>query len=149
MKKFSQVITKLFNRAFAVFSIMTVAICAFGLIFNAKELNSYLVFAFIGFSFALSLSFAIADLLKNNSVLRNTVRFILSYLSLAGVFFLGGPLALHEYINGSNKGYSILAVSVVFIVIYTVCGLVVLIVNSIKKKAENSDKEYESMFYKE
>ena len=146
MKKTFSVISKLFSRAFAIFSVMTVAICAFGLIFNAQELNSYLVFAFIGFAFALSLSFTIADFIKNNAVIRNTVRFVLSYLSLAVVFFLCGPLALHEYVNGSNKGYSILSISIVFILIYAVCGLVSLVVSAIKRKMDNENKEYESMF---
>ena len=150
MKKIFSVISKLFTRGFALFSVLIIAVCLFGLIFQVSDLSSYLIFTFLAFAFALSLSFTVSDFIRNSSVIRNTVRFVLCYISLATVFFFGGPLSSHLQINGgSNKGFAVLSVSVIFIVIYAVCGLISLLVSFIRKKIENSSEEYESMFDKE
>ena len=150
MKKIFSVISKLFTRGFALFSVLIIAVCLFGLIFQVSDLSSYLIFTFLAFAFALSLSFTVSDFIRNSSVIRNTVRFVLCYISLAAVFFFGGPLSSHLQINGgSNKGFAVLSVSVIFIVIYAVCGLISLLVSFIRKKIENSSEEYESMFDKE
>ena len=147
MKKVSDILSKFFFRTFTAFTLITVSVCLFGLIFEVKQLISYMIFAFLGFSALLAVSFLIGDLIKNNSVLRNTVKFVLSYLSLVIMFFVSGPLSLHTYLNGSNnKGFTILAVSLAFVLVYFVIGLVILLVSFIKNKIANSDKDYESMF---
>ena len=147
MKNALNVIAKFFTRAFCLFTIITVAVCIFGMCFNVTDLSSYLVFSFLAFSGLLAFSFTVSDFIKNNSVIRNTVKFLLSYASLAVVFFLGGPLANHVTVNNTNgKGFTILAVSLVFVVIYVLIGVVALVAGFIKNKITNSNKEYENQF---
>ena len=147
LKNALKVIAKFFSRAFCFFTIITVAVCIFGMCFNVTDLSSYLVFSFLAFSGLLALSLTVSDFIKYSSVIRNTVKFVLSYASLVVVFFLGGPLANHVTVNSTNgKGFTILAVSLVFVVIYALIGVVVLVANLIKNKISNSNKEYEKQF---
>ena len=147
MKKAFDVIAKFFNRTFCIFTFIVIAVCIFGMIFEVVDLSSYLIFSFLGFSAMLGLSFLIGDFFKNSSVLRNAVKFILSYVSLVIAFFLGGPLSSYVASNNvSNKSFTILAISLAFVLIYALVGLVVLLVGFITRKVNNSKKDYESMF---
>ena len=57
MKKIFSVISKLFTRGFALFSVLIIAVCLFGLIFQVSDLSSYLIFTFLAFAFAIKLFF--------------------------------------------------------------------------------------------
>ena len=145
------VISKFFTRAFACNSLIVVAMSLFGYMTNTDEYSKYLsvkeILTFFVFSLLFALSFAIADLFKNNVILKRCAQFVLTYLSLAVVFFFGGSFSSYvEANNVQNKGFSILAISFMFVIIYTVCGVIALLFGFIKNKISDSKKQYESIF---
>lgn len=147
MKTAFDIISKFFYRTFCIFSLLTLAVCGFGMLFHVQDLSSKIIFSFLGFSLMLSVSFLIGDFIKNNAVLRNAVKFVLSYFSVVVIFFLGGPLAAYTKAQHlQNKGFSVLAVSLVYVLIYAAIGLVVLLFNFIKNKILNNKTNYEKMF---
>ena len=144
-------ISKFFTRAFACNSLIVVAMAVFGYLMNTDEFFKYLsvnqILTFFAFSLLFALSFGIADLLKVNVILKRCVQFVLTYLSLVLVFFLGGSFSSYiESNNVQNKGFSILAISFMFVIIYTVCGLVALLFGFIRNRISESNKQYESIF---
>lgn len=147
MRKTLDIISKFFFRTFCMFTLIVISVCVFGMIFKVVDLSSYLIFSFLAFSALLALSFLVSDFIKNNAVLKNAVRFVLSFACFAAIFFFGGPLTSYANIsNTQNKGFAILAVSLVFVVIYVVVGLICILVNFIKNRIYNEKKEYEKMF---
>ena len=145
------VINKFFARTFSCFSLITVAMSLVGLILNTDDMAKYLavnqILTFFYFSLLFALSFGICDLIKNSSVLRRTFQFVLTYASLVLVFFLGGTFGNYVSENAvQNKGFSILAISFMFVIIYVVCGIIAMALGMISKKANATEEEYKSIF---
>ena len=101
--------------------------------------------SFFWFSCLIALSFCICDFIGSNAVLRRTLQFLLSYASVVVVFFLGDYFK--SYLSGmQNPAFSILAISFMFVIIYTVIAVAVLVFNFVVSKFARNNKEYESMF---
>ena len=145
------VISKFLRRTFCSFTLVTVAMALVGKLINKSEFSNYIsvdhVISFLLFSLLFALSFGISDLIKNNSILRRFSQFILTYASVAVVFFAGGAFGNYVEANAvQNKGFAILAISFVFVIIYVVCGVVSLVASSLRKKFDYNKQEYEEMF---
>lgn len=144
-------ISQFFKRTFACFGLITVCMALYGYVSNQDEYAKYIsvdmLLAFFVFSLLFALSFGIADFIKNNSILRRFAQFVLTYLSVAAVFFFGGVLRNYtEANNVQNTAFTILAISFVYVIIYVVCGAVVLVFNAIKSKLLSKNDDYENMF---
>lgn len=148
---FVSAIKKFFTRTFSCFSLITVAMSLVGLIFNTDDMAKYLsvnqILTFFCFALLFAFSFGICDLIKNSNVLRRTLQFILTYASLVVVFFLGGTFGNYISENAvQNVGFSILAISFMFVIIYVFCGVIALVLGLISKKTSCNDDEYKSIF---
>lgn len=140
-----------FYRAFFCFTFITMAMAVFGKLMNTDELYKYMavkqLFTFFVFSLLFALSFTVADFIKNNVIIKRTVQFVLTYISLVAVFFLGGSFSNYVEASGvQNQGFSILSISFMFVLIYAVCALIVLIVKFLTGLVLNRSKEYVSIF---
>ena len=150
MNKIFEVISSFFRRTFCCFSLVTIAMAAVGKLVSENEFSNYisvnLILSFLTFSLLFALSFLIADFVKN-TVVRRFLQFVLTYASVAVAFFAGGAFENYVLTNAvQNKGFSILAISFVFVIIYVVCGIVTLVVSLVKSKLLNNNKEYKEMF---
>jgi hypothetical protein len=66
------------------------------------------------------------------------------------VFFAGESFDNYVTQNAvQNKGFSVLAISFVFVIIYVVCSLVALVLSSLRTKLVNRNKDYKDMFQKQ
>lgn len=151
MKIVSEKISLFFRRTFRFFSLLTLSFAVIGLLIKNNEYSKYIaadiLISFFIFSALLAISFAISDLVKQNSILKGFIRFILSFASLSVVFFFGGAFNNYVVSNGvQNKGFSILAISFAFVIIYVLCSVISMIFGSISKRVSNSKAEYDNMF---
>lgn len=152
--KVFNMISVFFRRTFCVFSLLLLVMSFIGSTVGADENVKYIasdrILGFFLFSVLFALSFFIADFVKENLVIRRTLQFVLTGISMAAVF-LFGP-AFSNYVdanNVQNKGFSILAICFVYVVVYVICGALSLAYGAVKKKLTCSDKEYDSMFEKQ
>lgn len=151
LNKLFYAVSNFFRRTFCCFTLITAAMALIGRVVNKSDFSNYisvdLIVSFLLFSLLFALSFGISDLIKNNGVLKRFLQFILTYASVAVVFFAGGALGRYIEANGvQNKGFSILAISFVFVIIYVVCGLIALVASSVRKKIAGDKEEYSEMF---
>ncbi len=151
MNKVMEFMSVFFKRAFCCFSLITVVMAIVGKLTNTSEFSNYisvnLIISFFLFALLFALSFGIADFVKNNGILRRFIQFVLTFAGVVIVFFVGG--AFENYVstnNVQNKGFSILAISFMFVVIYFVCGLISLVFGFIKSKLSRGNKDYKEMF---
>ena len=150
MNKIFNVISTFFKRAFACFSLLTLAFAIIGKSISGNEMLKYIsadfILAFFAFSVLFAFFFLVSDFVRNN-ILRRFLQFVFTYIDVAVVFFAGG--ALENYVLSiavQNKAFSVLAISFIFVIIYVVFGLVSLVSALIKSKLCNNNKEYSEMF---
>lgn len=151
LNKVLKLLSTFFRRTFCCFSLIALILSITGRIVNQDELSNYisvdLLISLFLFSLTFALAFAIADFVKENGIIRRALQFVLTYAGLVLVFFMGGTFENYVSVNAvQNKGFSILAISFSFVLIYVVCGVISLLLGYIKKKAENGEKSYDSMF---
>ena len=144
------IIRKFFVRTFTCFSLLTLFMAFMGLLNKSDELSKYMkvnqIFTFIIISLFVALSFLIADFIKNNAIIRRTVQFVLSYASFVGVFYFRGSLTNHVETNSHNFGFSLLALTFWFVIVYAVCAVFALAVAAVHKAAVGSEKEYVNIY---
>lgn len=150
LKKTITIISKFLTRTFSCFSLITLSMALIGSMMNTDELYKYLavkqIITFFVFSLLFALSFLIADFIRNNVVIKRCMQFVLTYISLVAVFFFGGSFSNYIESNSvQNKGFSILSISFMFVMIYVFCAVIVLICLFIKNRIVNSNKEYKSI----
>lgn len=140
-----------FFRTFFCFTFITMGMAIVGNLMNTDELYKYMavkqLFTFFVFSLLFALSFMIADFFSKNVIIKRTIQFVLTYISLAAVFFFGGSFTNYVEANGvQNTGFSILSISFIFVLIYAVCAVVVLVAKFVAGLVTNRNKEYVSVF---
>jgi len=151
MNKVLSAVSAFFRRAFCCFSLLTLVMALVGTLIKSNEYSKYIsvdrILSFFVFSLLFALSFAVADLIKESSIIRRTLQFVLTSISMAVVFLFGPAFSSYVDVNNvQNKGFSILAICFVYVIIYVVCGVVSLVIGALRKKLTSGDKEYNSMF---
>lgn len=145
-----EMIRKFFVRTFTCFSLLTLVMAFVGLFNKSDELSKYLtvnqIFTFAIISLFFALSFLIADFIKNNTIIRRCVQFVLTYASFIGTWFLRGTLKNHVETNSHNMAYSLLMISFGFVVAYVICALIVLLLGAVKKSAVEKELKYENVY---
>lgn len=149
MKNIAKFIKKMISRITLCFTALVMTFTIVGAFADVSASGKGLAIgqlsSFFWLSCLIALSFCICDFIASNAVLRRTMQFVLSYVSVVVVFFLGDYFK--TYLSGmQNPAFSVLAISFMFVIIYTVIAVAVLIFNFVASKLECSEKEYESMF---
>lgn len=145
-----EILRKFFIRTFTCFSLLTLSMAFVGLFNKSDELSKYLtvnqIFTFAIISLFFALSFLIADFVKNNTIIRRCVQFVLTYASFIGTWFLRGSLKNHVETNSHNMAYSLLMISFGFVIAYVVCALIVLLIGAVRKAGTVKEQEYENVY---
>ena len=141
------------KRTLYCFALIVLGMTLVGFVAGTDETMHYLssaqMLTFFLFSVLFAVSFFFADFEKKNVIIKRAIQFVLSYASLVAVFLCGGNFENYVEANGvQNPAFSVLSISFMFVVIYCVCGLLVLVSKFVASKIENSSKDYESMFDK-
>lgn len=149
--KILNVISKFFKRTFCCFSLLTLVMAVVGTVIKTNEYSKYIaadrILGFFLFSLLFALSFAIADIVKENSIIRRALQFVLTSISMAAVFLFGPAFGSYVDVNNvQNKGFSILAICFMYVIIYVVFGVISLAFGALRKKLTGCDKEYNSIF---
>jgi hypothetical protein len=145
MKKLFETLSSLVRRLTLLYSILVtimavVSICITK--YTSPAVMSEFIMYSLLFSFLTSLFTTLCEFIKNNAVIKNALKFLLIYASFALCFFAGAG------IEGNNKLYTISMLSMGFVIVYAVCGIVKLAASSIAKKVKNNSAEYVSVFDK-
>ena len=145
------VISTFFRRTFCCFSLQTLVMAVVGTVVTTNEYAKYIaadrIIGFFVFSLLFAVSFLVADFIKDSAIIRRTLQFVLTSVSMAVVFFFGPAFSSYVDANNvQNKGFSILAICFMYVIIYVVCGVVSIVLGSLKKRLTSNDKNYESMF---
>ena len=149
MKKTGLFLSALVRRLTLCFTLIVMTFTAVGIIANVEGMGKGLAVGqlmdFFVFSLLFAVSFGIADFVKNNVIIRRALQFVLSLASLIAVFLTGD--SFKSYLaEMQNPLFSIVAITLFFVVVYTAIALVVLVFGYIRNKITNSGKEYENMF---
>jgi len=149
MNKLVSILSVFIKRVCVCFTLIVLSFTVVGNLTAMESYNKGLAISqltsFFWFACLFALSFLVADFVKNNVIVKRTLQFVFTYASLVLVFFTGN--LFKDYLaDKQNPAFSILAISFIFVVIYTVCAVAVLIGRFIMNKLTNSSKEYESMF---
>ena len=105
------------------------------------------IFTFFWFSVLFSISCEIANFIKNNSVIKGAVRFILSLGSFVLIFYTSDSFAIYLS-QKQNKAYSIFMITFIYTLIYVISALLGALIKFVKNKVENSSKEYKQVYNK-
>ena len=147
LKRYVFIFTLCFSACLLFFGIFGYAMNKDNVIFCGQILWNAL------FSALIAVTFAITDFLKEkkvNIIIVRIIHFLLSY----GAFYLtyimgnGAEAYMRSASETTNKVYMVLAISLFFVLIYTVVGTVRIIAGNINAKIENRNKEYESIYKK-
>lgn len=98
------------------------------------------------FSVLVGISFGAADFVKNNAVIRRAVQFVLSYVSFALTFYLGGAGKNYFENQSTNKAFTVICTTLIFIGIYVVAAFLVFAFAKAKESFANRNKKYEKQF---
>lgn len=149
--KVYNVISIFIKRVFCCFSLLTLFMAVVGTLITTDEFSKYIatdrIQSFFLFSLMFAVSFFIADFVKENAVIRRTLQFVLTGVSMAVVFIFGSAFDSYIDINNvQNKGFSILAICFMYVIIYVICAIIAVALNAVKKKITGSEKNYDNMF---
>ena len=150
LKKFLDALSAFFKRTFTCFSLLTFCMALVGFFQKTDEMNKAMsvgeILTFFIFALFFGLSFLIADFFKKNVIVKRALQFVLSYASLVGVFYFSDAITNQVETNSHNFGFSLLAISFFYVLIYFVCACFVLIKNAVYKKCANREEEYEDIY---
>ena len=106
------------------------------------------ILTFLLYSLLFAASFLIADFIKENVIIKNAVRFLLSYSSLISIIMFGGSFeSFREMSSTDNPDFSYMVImSMLFVGTYVVASLFITLRNFVVAKLTNSNKEYKSIF---
>ncbi len=149
MNMLGKIISTLVKRITLTFTLIVMTFTVVGSFANMEGFGKGLaitqLMTFFVFSCLLAVSFGICDFVKNNTVIRRTLHFVLSYASLALSFFTSSMFK--EYLASmQNPAFSVLSISFIFVIIYTVVSVVVLVCRFLNNRFTNSNKEYTQLF---
>ncbi len=149
--KILTVISTFFRRAFCCFSLVTLTMAVVGTLVTTNEYVKYIasdrILSFFAFSLLFALSFLFADFVKENVIIRRTLQFVLTSISMFLVFIFGGAFGSYVDANNvQNKGFSVLAICFMYVIVYVLCSLFTLVLCALKKKLTCKEKDYDSMF---
>lgn len=152
MKILGKIISSFIHRAALCFSLIVLSFTIVGTVAGVESIGKGLamtqLLTFFYFSALIAVSFGICDFVKNNIIVRRTLQFLLSFGSMALAFFTGD--FFKTYLSGmQNPAFSVIAISFMFVIIYTVIAVAVLVFNYVVNKVTNSKKEYVSIFSEE
>lgn len=141
-----------FKRTFMCFSFIIVLMSVVGEFFFAEEtmkiMSTSQILTFLLYSVLFGLSFFVADYIKDNAIIKNTVRFLLSFASLIAIVLFGGSFeSFSARSSTDNPGFTYLVfLGMVFVSVYVICALLIVLKNFIVNKLTNSNKNYNSLF---
>ncbi len=153
--RFSEYVSSFIRKVTVLFSVIVFIFALIGVLIGENTVAvsalpcSMLLWTAL-FSFLLSVSGLICDILKKtklNSVIINSVHFVLSYLSYLAVYVFGNGAA--AYLNETavtNFAFKIIVMTLIFIGIYVVVWAIKFVFASVVKKIENKNKNYESIY---
>lgn len=149
MKIFKNVIASLVRRTTLCFTATVMCFAVVGSLADIEQTGKGLAIGqltdFFVFSLILGAVFAACDFIKNNSVIRRTLQFVLTYAGFALVFFTGSIFKEHLE-QMQNPAFSVLVVSFIFVVAYIAVALISLLIGFLVNRTENRSKEYVNMF---
>ena len=152
---FESIIDKIilfFKRAAYCFSFTVIAMAFVGKYLKLDEkmfgMSVDQILTFLLYALLFAASFLIADFIKDNAVIKNAVRFLLSYSSLVSIIMFGGSFeSFREMSSTDNPDFSYMVImSMIFVCVYIVVSLLSLLKNFVVAKLTNSNKEYTSIF---
>lgn len=149
MKIVENIVSTFVRRMTLCFTLIVLTFTVVGSFTNMESFGKGLAISqlvsFFLFSVLVAVSFGIADFIKNSSIIRRTVQFVLTYASVVLVFFTSS--LFKSYLSGmQNPAFSILVVTFCFVLIYTCIAVLVLAASFVRNKIINSSKEYVNMF---
>lgn len=143
MKRITQFMNVCLSRLTLMYTILVIVLSVSSVLIKNLEvpavLSGHLMYTLL-FSFLTSLSVTLCDLIKNNAIIKNALKFLLVYASFALCFFVGVQVA------GQNKLYTISMLSLMFVISYVFVALIKTAVMSVLKKNKNKNTEYTSVF---
>ncbi len=143
--KINEIIKNYFIRLFVCFSLVVIGFCVVAsAIGNEKGIMVLAipsVWTFLAYSAMFSLSFTIASFIRNSVVIKRCVQFLLSFASL-GIILPGNTFVS----EGQNPAFRILLIALMFIIIYTLCALILFVFKYFSNMSTNRYKDYDSIF---
>ena len=152
---YSSIIDKIylfFKRTVYCFSFTIIAMAVIGKYLNFDEgmmgMSVDQILTFLLYSFLFAASFLIADFIKDNTVIKNAVRFLLSYSSLISIIMFGGSFeSFKDLSTTDNPDFSyIVILSMIFTATYVVASVLIMLRNFVVRKLTDSNKQYKSIF---
>ncbi len=111
--------------------------------YETPAVKSVLLLSCLLFSVLTALFVMLSKLIKNNSVIRNAVQFVLVYIGFVLSFLVGGAYLDN---TSSNKLFTIVVMSGFFVVAYVVVVAINSVYKSILKRVVQGQEEYKDMF---
>lgn len=148
MKKTVEILTKLLKRTTLCFTLLTFffAVAGYAVKPDANAIMCSELLYMLLFSLMIGISFCICDFVKKNSVVRRALQFVLSYVSFALMFFVGGAGKTFIDNLSQNKAFTIICVSLVFIGVYVVIAALHIGFGALSNMLKNSKQKYVPQF---
>ena len=143
MKKFFEMFNVFVKRLTLLYTVLVTVMTVVGYDANKYGLKKESIIGFLLFSCLTALFLTLCDLIKNNAIIRNALKFILVYGSFAISIFTSKAMDTRP-----DKLYTVSMLSMLFVFAYVAVCIVNIIANSIKKKILNKNTEYTSVFTK-
>lgn len=141
-----------FKRAAYCFSFTIIAMALVGKYLNLDEkmfgMSVDQILTFLLYALLFATSFLIADFIKDNAIIKNAVRFLLSYSSLISIIMFGGSFeSFRDLSSTDNPDFSYMVImSMIFVCTYIIVSLFAMLKTFVVKKLTDSNKEYTSIF---
>lgn len=149
MKIINGIVNAFVRRVTLSFTLIVLSFTFIGKFANVEEYFKGLavseLISFFWFSCLLALSFGIADFIKKNVIIKRTVQFVLTYLSVVVIFFCG-TVFKNMLATVQNPAFTVVSVTFAFVVVYSIIAFLVLLTKFVMNKILNSKKEYTGMF---
>ena len=148
MKNISDIASKWIFQTSLCFTLTVTAfaLAGFALRPDANALFCSQLLYMLAFSALIGLTFSICSLFKGNAVIRRTFQFVLSYASFALTFFLGGAGKGYLDSQSSNKVFTVVCMSFIFIGVYFVIAALVCGFDAAKSAFWRRGEKYEKQF---
>lgn len=141
-----------FKRASYCFTFLVASMAFIGRYLKINEefykMSVEQILSFLVYSLLFATSFFIADFIKDNAIIKNAVRFLLTYSSLISIIMLGGTFeSFRRFSASENPDFTyIVILSMIFVGVYVAASLLIILRNFIVSKLTDSNKEYTSIF---
>ncbi len=148
MIKFKEFAKKWYNNTLLMFALVVLAFSLAGYAANpgANVMFSSQIIELFFFSCAASLGIGISSFVRNNSVIKQALRFVLVYAAFAVFFFAFG--AGNSFINNEsgNKVFTVICLTLMFVGVYVVSASLIYGFFAITKAIQNKNIEYTNQF---